>query len=122
MYSVLFDLSTKISIEQRTVKSIPVFFGNIGGLRDFLFQILALILGPLTAYGFKLDKAGRFFRMGPPPPQKGKSHSNRYFEKNGPQKIYSERFESFKLSGWLRFKLMLHNACCMPCLCSKRDR
>lgn len=41
-----FDMSEVIKIEKRVVTSLPGFFGDIGGLRDFISTGIVLLIGP----------------------------------------------------------------------------
>ena len=45
MYALNLDLAGNIKIEQRVVTSLPSFFGEIGGLRDFAQQAILLLIG-----------------------------------------------------------------------------
>lgn len=45
LHAVNIDLDGNIQIEQRVVTSLPSFFGEIGGLRDFFQQTILLLIG-----------------------------------------------------------------------------
>ena len=55
LQSILIDLGKEIKIQKRTVVSLVSTFGEIGGLRDVLATITALIIGGFQSKFMLLD-------------------------------------------------------------------
>ena len=112
-----FDMSEVIKIEKRVVTSLPGFFGDIGGLRDFISTGIVLLIGPVQSYAFIFDQAQTFFRVAKAPKRKSKKKDGAADANNPNQKVE----DLFELSLCLRAKIFFSSLLCVPCL-SRQER
>ena len=60
--SFYFDLSQTIKVESRHVTTIPVLFGDIGGLYEFFATVAVSLIGAYKAKMFVLHQVNSLFR------------------------------------------------------------
>ena len=58
-----FGLGNEVKIENRTVKSLPVLFGDVLGLREFMTFFASMLLSYYTESAQSLSQVGDTFRI-----------------------------------------------------------
>ena len=63
LYRQVFDLGQEVSIEKRTVLSLPQIFGDLGGLYEFASILVIFLIGRFQSSAFDFNQIGEHYRI-----------------------------------------------------------